>query len=118
MKIRFVVLAGTLAACASASNQNTAATLPLCVQQRIDSIKARPVQAPPATVYRYQYKGKTVYAFNAPCCDQYNAVVDADCRYLCAPSGGFTGRGDGKCPDFKTAATDETLIWKDERGSK
>lgn len=91
------------------------ATVPVCVQQRIDSIKAQPKWNPPASVYEYTYQGKKVYAFSANCCDQYNPVYDENCNYICAPSGGFTGRGDGRCIDFKTAATDEKLIWKDDR---
>lgn len=116
MKKNLIVLFATLTSCAFTGKKNAASTLPLCIRQRIDSLKKQPVQNPPATIYQYRYGGKTVYAFNAPCCDEYNVVVDADCRYLCAPSGGFSGRGDGACPDFKTAATEETLIWKDERG--
>lgn len=42
--------------------------------------------------------GQLVYLHMAPCCDQYNKVYNADGRYLCAPSGGFTGLGDGRCP--------------------
>ena len=42
--------------------------------------------------------GQIVYLHMAPCCDQFNKAYDADGRYLCAPSGGFTGQGDGRCP--------------------
>ena len=117
MKICLIVFIAALSSCASSiGGKDTAVSLPSCIRQRIDSLKAQPVQNPPATIYRYKYEGKAVYLFSAPCCDQYNTLVDANCNYLCAPSGGFTGRGDGACPDFKTAATEETLIWRDERG--
>lgn len=43
-------------------------------------------------------EGQIVYLHMALCCDQFNKAYDADGRYLCAPSGGFTGRGDGRCP--------------------
>jgi len=33
---------------------------------------------------------------------------------LCAPSGGITGKGDGKCPDFNEKAGEGKLIWKKE----
>lgn len=42
--------------------------------------------------------GQLVYLHIAPCCDQYNKAYNADGRYLCAPAGGFTGLGDGRCP--------------------
>ena len=42
--------------------------------------------------------GQLVYLHMALCCDQYNKAYNADGRYLCAPSGGFTGLGDGRCP--------------------
>lgn len=41
---------------------------------------------------------RPVYLFNAPCCDQFNRLYDADGRYICAPTGGFTGQGRGDCP--------------------
>jgi hypothetical protein len=34
---------------------------------------------------------------------------------MCAPDGGFTGKGDGKCTYFFDARTNEKLIWEDER---
>lgn len=42
--------------------------------------------------------GRPVYLFTAPCCDIGNPLYDAEGRFICAPSGGFTGQGDGKCP--------------------
>jgi hypothetical protein len=59
--------------------------------------------------------GKKVYLFSADCCDQFNYLYDKDCNVICAPSGGFTGRGDGACANFKEMATDETLVWQDKR---
>jgi hypothetical protein len=89
--------------------------IPACVQAKIDSIKNIPVWNPPASVYSYVYKNQTVYSFSADCCDQYNVVYDANCKVICSPSGGITGSGDGKCPDFQKMATNETLIWRDSR---
>lgn len=87
------------------------AALPRCVQQKIEELKKGSRINSQASVYEYRYKGKTVYAFNAGCCDQYNAIVDTACNYLCAPSGGITGKGDGKCADFKTEAKEVKLVW-------
>ncbi|MDQ6815551.1 MAG: hypothetical protein M3040_17615 [Bacteroidota bacterium] len=88
---------------------------PTCILQKIDSIKKQPVWNPPAEIYEYEYDGNKVYAISSNCCDFFNAVVDANCKYICAPSGGFTGRGDGKCVDFFKVAKQLRLVWKDER---
>ena len=61
--------------------------LPPCIVDKIEAIQQQPKYNPPATVYRYLYAG----------------------------SGGFTGKGDSRCSNFKEMATDETLVWKDAR---
>lgn len=86
-----------------------------CILQKIDSLKKETVWNPPAEIYEYEYNGKKVYAISSNCCDFFNTVIDSDCKYVCAPSGGFTGRGDGKCADFFKVAKKLRLVWKDER---
>lgn len=49
---------------------------------------------------RYEIKGKVYYLVYAACCDQFNPLLDAYGQYVCSPSGGFTGRGDGSCPEL------------------
>jgi hypothetical protein len=88
---------------------------PSCIQQRIDQIKAVPEWNPPAEVNEYIYQGKHVYLFSADCCDQFNQLFDSTCTYICAPSGGITGKGDMKCTDFSTTAQFVKLVWKDPR---
>lgn len=89
--------------------------LPACVQQKIEDIKKQPKWNPPAEVHEYLYNGKRVFYFSSPCCDQYNVVYDEDCNYICAPSGGYTGKGDKKCEDFESKAQHVKLVWKDDR---
>lgn len=89
--------------------------LPACIEQRIEAIKKQEKWNPPAEVFEYNYKGKKVYYFSSNCCDQYNTVVDEQCNQICAPSGGLTGKGDQKCPDFKDSAQLVKLVWKDDR---
>jgi hypothetical protein len=89
--------------------------LPPCIQDKIEAISQQPRYNPPATVYRYLYADKYVYLFSSDCCDQFNYLYDKDCNVICAPSGGITGRGDNRCPNFKAMASDETLVWKDDR---
>ncbi len=66
----------------------------------------------PQAIYRYSYKGKIVYLAEMPCCDQFNVLFSRDLLEICAPSGGFSGAGDGKCPDFVSKKRSEKLIWK------
>lgn len=92
-------------------NQST----PACILARIQQIKAQPRWNPPAQVDEYVYNGRHVYLFSSNCCDQYNVLYDGNCNPVCAPSGGFAGKGDGKCPDFNEKATHVKLVWKDDR---
>ena len=92
------------------SGNNT--DLPTCIKNKIDSFKVREEQERPQRVVEYTYKGKKVYYVVMHCCDFYNEVYDSNCNLIGAPDGGFTGRGDGKLPDFFKEAKDEKLIWK------
>lgn len=89
--------------------------MPACVQKKIEEIKKQPVWDPPAEVNEYSYNGKQVFLFTSDCCDQYNMLFDGSCNYICAPSGGMEGTGDGKCDEFDKKATFVKLIWKDPR---
>ena len=115
MKIYLLFALAAFTGAAQKCSKRATAGIPSCIQQKIDSIKAQPKWNPPATVYEYLYKGKTVYGFSADCCDQYTTVYDENCNYICAPSGGFTGKGDGKCSDFAQEAKEVKLVWKDDR---
>lgn len=90
-------------------------SIPSCIQQKIEQIQKEPRWNPPAEVNEYSYEGKTVYLFSSPCCDQYNNLYDKECNLICAASGGFTGKGDRKCPEFFEKAKHVKLIWKDAR---
>lgn len=94
-------------------NENDA--VPACVRAKISEIKAQTKWNPPAEVAEYLYNGKRVFLFTSDCCDQYIQLYDENCNYICAPSGGFTGHGDGKCADFYSSATFIKLVWKDNR---
>ena len=85
--------------------------LPTCIKNKIDSFKAKDAHERPQKVVEYMYKGKKVYYVVMPCCDFFNEVYDATCKLLGSPDGGFTGKGDGKLPDFFSEAKNEKLIW-------
>ncbi len=89
----------------------TDAALPTCIKNKIESFKLKETHEKPQRVLEYMYKGKKVYYVVMPCCDFFNEVYDDKCNYLGAPDGGFTGRGDGKIPDFFTEAKSEKLVW-------
>ena len=88
--------------------------IPECIQEKINQIKKEPKWNPPAVVREYEYQGKRVFYFSSQCCDQYNVVYDEHCNYICAPTGGYTGKGDRKCEDFMATAKEIGVFWKDE----
>lgn len=71
-----------------------------------------PSEGIPQSVTRYDYHRKTVYYMVAPCCDKFNIVFDSACNILGYPDGGYTGRGDGKMPNFHEEATEKKIVWK------
>jgi hypothetical protein len=87
------------------------AAVPNCIKNKIDSFKLKEAHEKPQRVIEYVYKGKKVYYVVMPCCDFFNEVYDDKCNFLGAPDGGFTGKGDGKLPDFFAEAKNEKLIW-------
>lgn len=92
------------------------AQVPACINKMIEQFRAEEKQNPPRKIYRYTYKGKTVYYVPALCCDFYSDLYDSECKLIGHPDGGFTGKGNGQMTDFHTARTNEKLIWTDERG--
>jgi hypothetical protein len=94
--IRALLLLGVAAlmGCAKPREQEAAETV---VAEMFESSLAARVDA----VIRHFIAGRVYYYAGSGCCDQLNAVYDAEGEYVCAPDGGFTGRGDGRCPaDF------------------
>jgi len=67
---------------------------------------------PPELVASYSYQGHTVYYVAPRCCDQYSVLYDSSGAELCAPDGGITGRGDGRCPEFVAQRTNEKILWR------
>ena len=100
----------------SCKNNNPASNeQPKWLTQKIDSLKDEPVQNPPIKILAYDFKGETVYYITAPCCDQYNSLFNKNGELICYPDGGFTGKGDGRCPEFHSEKSNERLIWQDDR---
>ena len=104
----FVVLSGC-------SHSTSVEKNPDWVDRLVTKYANEPVGNPPQSIWRYEYKGQTVYYIPPQCCDQYSILYDERSAILCAPDGGITGRGDGRCSDFFTERKNEKLIWQDTR---
>jgi hypothetical protein len=85
------------------------------VNDLIKQFEDAPVGNPPQSIWKYDYKGETVYYVPPQCCDQYSTLYDAKGKVICAPDGGFTGTGDGRCRDFFQERKNGVLIWRDSR---
>ncbi|HET9033859.1 MAG TPA: hypothetical protein VFN25_13270 [Dokdonella sp.] len=85
------------------------------VAQMIARFEAEPVANPPRRILRYRYRDQFVYYVPPSCCDQPSTLYDAKGKVLCAPDGGLTGRGDGRCTDFREKRSNESLVWSDVR---
>ena len=88
---------------------------PVWLQKRISAILAEDKQNPIIRILRYDYDGQTVYFETPPCCDQFSIVYNTKGQVVCNPDGGITGKGDGRCPDFREKRKDEKLVWQDPR---
>lgn len=88
---------------------------PPWLRELIAQFEREPVTNPPGAIYRYDYQGQTVYYVPPRCCDIPGSLYDAGGTFICAPDGGFTGGGDGRCRDFFGLRENGQLIWQDRR---
>jgi hypothetical protein len=88
---------------------------PAFVKELIAGIEAAPAANSPGAIWQYRYGERTVYYLPPSCCDVPSALFDADGELICGPDGGFTGKGDGRCPDFFDRRSKERKIWDDPR---
>ncbi len=110
--ITLVLLVFVITKCSTGIN---AIQNPEWIDNLIIKFKNESVGNPPQSIWQYKYSGNTVYYIPAQCCDQYSTLYDVNGNILCAPDGGISGTGDGRCSDFFEKRTEEKLIWKDER---
>ncbi|RYF78310.1 MAG: hypothetical protein EOO39_01805 [Cytophagaceae bacterium] len=112
--VRSFLLTG-LVCIVSCNKDGVSADAPDCIRDLIAQMQKAPVRNPRGSVTQYTYKGRAVYYIPSDCCDGFNSLRDADCNTICAPDGGLSGGGDGRCSDFYQTATDKKLIWQDDR---
>lgn len=91
---------------------------PKWVRSLIDDIESKPSGNSPSAIKRCDYQNKLVYYITSPCCDNYNYLYNENNQAICAPDGGITGRGDGKCPDFSLDKNSCELIWQKKTASE
>lgn len=89
------------------------------VQRKISEFKSKPVSNPPASIWRWTYKDAIYYFIPAECCDKFSELYNHEGELICHPDGGYTGRGDNKCPidilSRDTLNLKRELLWQDER---
>lgn len=97
---------------ASTSRPSPSSTsLPEWLRVKIGQYEALPADRAPLGIWRITHNGQPAYYLYSPCCDQHNPLFSAGGKEVCNPSGGFTGRGDGKCPQPMDQGTKATLVW-------
>jgi hypothetical protein len=109
-----VVLTVALAACGAAPGPS-GPEVPAAVTALIQDMQTQPVRNPPGLVARYDYAGRVVYYVPPHCCDFFGDLYDSAGVVICHPDGGIAGHGDGRCADFFSQRTNETIIWRDQR---
>ena len=109
---RTLVLIGLIIITTSCSKTDD--ETPNCIDSKIVELKNAPMTNPPTEVWKWEDGENIYYYITADCCDQYNYLYDENCNVICAPDGGFTGNGDGNCPEFSSEIV-KTLLWKDDR---
>ena len=88
---------------------------PAWVRELIREFQAAPVGNPPQSIWKSEFNGHTTYYVLPQCCDQFGILYDEEGNVLCAPDGGISGGGDGRCPDYFQKRTNAQLVWQDSR---
>jgi hypothetical protein len=92
---------------------------PAWVQELIQKAIDAPAANPGVEIYKCVYQGQTAYYFPPQCCDQFGGLIAENGTGICAPDGGYSGRGDGMCPaPFSMESSQCKLIWRDPRSRK
>lgn len=95
--------------------QPAAAPRPEWVSALITQYERERIANPQREILRYKFDGKIVYYVPPICCDIPSQLFSEEGKLMCYPDGGFTGRGDDRCPTFHKLKREEQLVWKDGR---
>jgi hypothetical protein len=88
---------------------------PEWIDALIAKYESEPIANPQREIFRYKFEGKIVYYVPPICCDIPSQLFSEEGKLICYPDGGFTGRGDDRCPTFHKLKREEQLVWKDGR---
>lgn len=88
--------------------------LPPCIEDLVRQAEKGKDDFDAWQIIEYEYGENKYYLVASGCCDRFNPLFDSDCTEICNPSGGFSGAGDGKCPDWVATLTDGVIIWERE----
>jgi hypothetical protein len=81
-----------------ASVLNAVATPHIAAREIIQRFNAGAAAKGDPRVKKLSYAGLPAYLLQWPCCHGMSYLYRQDGTYLCAPSGGLDGNGDGRCP--------------------
>lgn len=108
MKLFFLIMSIALLLGTSGCSQTDFPDgLPACIRRYVEKEGS-------VSVWRGTFQGETYYLVIPDCCDQFIELFDDRCEYICAPSGGFTGRGDGTCPAWVEGWEANEEVWRRE----
>ena len=97
----FIVL---LPGCSSSTGRYVSPYSTRWVKQQIRAYEM-PTDGVSQVTRKVIYAGKPAYLIASPCCDKFDYLYDTRGIIVCAPSGGFTGGGDGSCPEVLGTAS-------------
>jgi len=88
--------------------------IPQCISERIEEIKNEKIRNPPTIVTEYKLNGKRYYLIPSGCCDQYDYIIDENCKIVCSKGVGIDGKFKNTCAnELKYASSN--VIWRDLR---
>lgn len=105
-----LLLASTLFACAPSPQVSDASTTPpKWLQRMLQDAQNQPHNT--LAIYSIKHNGQTYYLRTPSCCDRFSELYNQQGQFICAPSGGFTGQGDGKCGGLDIREAPTRQIW-------
>jgi hypothetical protein len=103
---------GSDRASSAPSNRVEVGGVPEWLRIRLADYDAQPGAAAPRAVFQVRYGDGVAFYVQAGCCDQLDPLVDANGVLVCYPTGGYTGLGDGKCPDALPPVGERREVWR------
>ena len=108
----WLLLLGGATSCSSTNDAMELACPSDFADTLIEQLKQKPKQTPAAEVTQYTYRGQKVYLVTG---GNTSYVFDVCGHVMCSAPISAANGGDGRCPDFATAATNPQVLWTDPR---